>query len=80
MSRKTWALITVLGLAGVGYALRDRIGAAFSGDEESALDGAPARRGPLRIDVVERGNLKAADSIDLKSEVEGRTTIHYLID
>ncbi len=41
--------------------------------------GAPVQRGPLRISVVERGNLKAADSVSLKSEIEGQTTILYLV-
>ena len=37
--------------------------------------GAPVRRGPLRISVIAHGNLKAADSVSLKCEVEGRTAI-----
>jgi HlyD family secretion protein len=37
------------------------------------------RRGPLRISVLEKGNLKAADAVNLKSEIEGQTTILWLI-
>jgi multidrug resistance efflux pump len=37
-------------------------------------------RGDLPISVVERGNLKAANSIELKSEIEGSTTILMLIE
>ena len=44
------------------------------------IRGVAVRRGPLRISVVERGNLKAADSVVLKSEIEGRSTILFLID
>jgi len=50
---------------------------------QNAVDeirGVAVRRGPLRISVVERGNLKAADSVVLKSEIEGRATILFLID
>ena len=38
------------------------------------------RRGSLRITVVERGNLESANSVSLKSEVEGRPTILWLIE
>jgi HlyD family secretion protein len=41
----------------------------------SAEEGAPVRRGPLRIAVTTSGNLKAADTVRLASGVEGRTTI-----
>jgi HlyD family secretion protein len=44
-----------------------------------AVRGASVQRGPLRISVVERGNLKAADSLVLKSEIEGMTTILKLV-
>jgi HlyD family secretion protein len=37
-------------------------------------------RGSLPISVVERGNLKAANSIELKSEIEGSTTILLLVE
>ena len=37
------------------------------------------RRGPLTISVTERGTIKARDQEILKSEVEGQTTIIYLI-
>ena len=46
---------------------------------ETVVRGATVQRGPLRISVVERGNLKAADSLALKSEIEGSTTILKLI-
>jgi HlyD family secretion protein len=56
---------------------------ALSGEEGSASDdfgAAPVMRGPLRINVVERGNLEAADSVTLKSEIEGQTTVLWLIE
>ncbi len=46
---------------------------------ETKLEGALVRRGPMRISVIARGNLKAADAISLKSEVEGRTAILSLV-
>jgi HlyD family secretion protein len=59
------------------------IGLASSGwlasDAGPAVGGASVQRGPLRISVIERGNLKAADSVSLKSEIEGSTTILYLV-
>jgi HlyD family secretion protein len=43
------------------------------------VEGGVVKRGPLRISVRARGNLKAADSVSLKSEVEGRTQILTLV-
>ena len=51
-----------------------------SDDANLAVEGQAVRRGPLRIAIVERGNLQAADAVVLKNEVEGRTTILYLIE
>ncbi len=48
-------------------------------EESNEVVGAPVQRGNLRISVIERGNLKAADAVVLKSEIEGNTTILYLI-
>jgi len=46
---------------------------------EDVVHGAPVQRGPLSISVIERGNLKAADAVSLKSEIEGQTTILKLL-
>jgi HlyD family secretion protein len=48
-----------------------------SGSAEVA-EGAPVRRGPLRIAVTTGGSLKAADTDRMTSGVEGRTTILWL--
>jgi len=37
------------------------------------------RRGPLRISVVESGTIKAREQVVIKNEVEGKTSIIYLI-
>ncbi len=76
------ALILILVLAGIGglawYGLGP--GGWFRKPVDEAIVGAEVQRGPLRISVTERGNLKAADSVVLKSEIEGTTTILWLID
>lgn len=51
----------------------------FSREPATGIEGAVVKRGPLRISVSTRGNLKAADSVSLKSEVEGRTLILSLV-
>ncbi len=51
----------------------------LGGETVAAVRGATVQRGPLRISVIERGNLKAADSLVLKSEIEGNTTILKLV-
>ena len=54
----------------------------LSGDDGNGngVEGVEVRRGPLRISVVERGNLKAENSVKLKSEVEGSSTILFLVE
>jgi HlyD family secretion protein len=69
------ALVAALGLALWLTLGRDRLGGAT----EASANGASVQRGPLRISVIERGNLKAADSVSLKSEIEGQTTILKLV-
>ena len=59
-----------LGLARSGW---------LAGESVAAVRGAAVQRGPLRISVIERGHLKAADSLVLKSEIEGNTTILKLV-
>ena len=71
-------LVTLAVLAGAGWAAFKS--GVFAGEEAEALLGAKVKRGPMRISVVERGNLKAARNSTLKSEIEGRTTVLYLIE
>ncbi len=71
-------LILVI-LAGAG-AMAVKQSGLLDGDQSDVLHGAPVRRGPLEITVTERGNLEAQNSYGMKSEVEGRSTILYLIE
>ena len=78
--RRGWGflafVIIAIGAAG-WYAFS---GAGLGGGPVAAVKGAPVERGTLRISVVEKGNLKAAQSVKITSEVEGRSTILYLIE
>jgi HlyD family secretion protein len=51
-----------------------------SKDPSAAIKGVAVRRGPLDITVLETGNLKAAKSVSLRSEIEGNSTVLYLIE
>ncbi|UCF44531.1 MAG: efflux RND transporter periplasmic adaptor subunit [Planctomycetota bacterium] len=54
-----------------------------SGSEAVSVGNAPGftvRRGPLTISVSESGTIQAREQIILKSEVEGRTTILFLVE
>jgi len=75
-SRTFW-----LGLAAVvavaGYSLAP---AGWFGQEATFdIQGAKVRRGPLRITVLQRGELSAKNSTSVKSEIEGQTTILQLV-
>jgi HlyD family secretion protein len=67
-------LLVVAVVAWYGYAQ----GGWFAGTTKQPIRGVPVMRGPLRISIVERGSLKAADSVSIKSEIEGQATILYL--
>ncbi len=75
-----WPLASLAALLFGVYWFGLRPGGWWSSAPVGALHGAPVRRGPLRISVIERGNLKAADSVSLKCEIEGQTAILELIE
>jgi HlyD family secretion protein len=68
-------LVVVVGLvlAGAGS------GGLLGGGAREALEGAPVRRGPLRIAVTTGGGLRAAGTVSLTSKVEGRNAILRLV-
>lgn len=76
--RLLWILALALPAAALVYGAGP--GRWFGGGGEVALEGAVVRRGPLSITVTERGNLEAKNKQSLKNEVEGRTSILYLIE
>lgn len=51
----------------------------FGGEESSAGPTFTVRRGPLVINVMESGTIQSRERVLVKSEVEGRTTILWLI-
>jgi HlyD family secretion protein len=71
-------LVAGLAVAGVGTVKF----ANFQGNDKSDSDVVTfaVRRGPLRISVTESGTIKARDQVILKCEVEGRTSILWIID
>jgi len=69
-----------LAVVGIGLFLaRDSL-PGFGAAQAESIEGAKVRRGPLRINVIERGNLRAANNVELLSELEGSSTILYLIE
>ncbi len=52
----------------------------FGGEEAIEVRGQAVRRGPMRITVLQRGNLAAKDSAKVVNELEGQTQILTLVD
>ncbi|HTF88055.1 MAG TPA: efflux RND transporter periplasmic adaptor subunit [Planctomycetota bacterium] len=77
IARGAWFLALALPVAGLGWVGTNR--SWFGEKPRPQIDGASVRRGPLLISILARGDLSAADSFDLRSEVEGRTTILTLL-
>ena len=73
-----WVILLVT-LLGAGFWLAASKKSWLGAMEKAPARGASVQRGPLKISVIERGNLKAADSVSLKSEIEGTTTILKLV-
>jgi HlyD family secretion protein len=65
-------VVVVLGVAAVAYS-------AASGESVDRMPTFTVRRGPLTISVVQAGTIQAMEQAIIKSEVEGQTTIIYLI-
>ncbi len=70
-----WALVPVVLVFGWGVAY----GGWFAGQAKIKIQGARVERGPMTISVLQRGNLAAKDAASVKSEIEGQTTILFLI-
>lgn len=72
-------IVVVLALAGTAYAgFRD--GGWWAEEAESTVAGQTVQRGPLRVTVVQRGNLSAMKSAKIINELEGNVQILTLIE
>jgi HlyD family secretion protein len=73
--------LAVAGLAGAALlaAAVVRMGGVEGGGGSLGEPSFPVARGPLTISVTESGTIKAREQIVIKNEVEGRTTILFLI-
>ncbi len=79
--RTKWRLVAMLAMVlvvalGALAIRRDR-------EPDSSLSAMPTykvKRGPLTIDISVSGTIKSLDQVILKNEVEGQTTILYLIE
>ncbi|MFC1494739.1 HlyD family efflux transporter periplasmic adaptor subunit [Thermodesulfobacteriota bacterium] len=56
--------------------------ASLFGDSDDSMNGSSfkARKGPLRISITEAGSIQARERIIVKNEVEGNTSIIYIVD
>jgi len=68
-------VLVVIGLVVVAF--NDSGSRDSSGDDSARF---AVKRGPLRISVNESGTIQAREQIILKSEVEGRTTVLFLVE
>lgn len=76
--RKYWlAVLAVAGVLVVGVVLLTQTSGLAS--TSKTVPTFPVQQGPLTISVIESGTIKAQDQIALKSELEGQTTLIYLI-
>lgn len=73
-----WTLVITGVLAAVAMAVR--YGGSMFQDDAQAVEGVAVQRGELRISQTVRGNLEAKNSVSLKSEIEGRSTILFLME
>jgi len=75
-SKAFWlGLSAVVAIAAYSFAPASWFGAEVAAE----VRGAKVRRGPLRITVLQRGELSAKNSTSIKSEIEGQTTILQLV-
>ncbi|MED6336051.1 MAG: hypothetical protein VYE81_11690 [Planctomycetota bacterium] len=78
-SRPRLVVGAVLALVVAALGISRGLGSLFE-DKTGGVQGYRVERGGLRISVTERGNLTAKNSYSLKCEIEGRTTILFLIE
>lgn len=74
-----WILLPAMAVPMLGLGYFATRGSWLGESEVQTLQGSEVRRGPLLISILTRGDLSAADSSDLRCELEGRTTILWLL-
>jgi len=76
-NKRLWIIFIFAGVVLIAVLLK-----VVRGGNEPTSDLATfaAKRGPLTISVLESGTIKAREQIIIKNEVEGRTSIIWLID
>jgi HlyD family secretion protein len=77
--KRSWVILIFAVTALVVLALLVSMKKANSGDTNKAVSTFTARRDDLTITVTESGSIKARNSIDIKSEVEGEVTIINIV-
>ncbi len=79
-SNKIFALIGgVLAISAVAFFARSAINSFSAGGSMGNLETHTVGLETFDVDLIEKGELQAANSTDVKSEVEGRSTIIWLI-
>jgi HlyD family secretion protein len=74
-SKAGWVIVPAVLVLGWGAVW----GGWFTSKPKAEIKGARVERGPLTISVLQRGNLAAKDAISVKSELEGQSTVLFLI-
>jgi len=69
-NRLTLPIVLVVAAGGLWSGLRD--GGWMTTSAEVEVEGQAVQRGPLRITVVQRGNLSAKNSVKVINELEGQ--------
>ena len=78
--RMVAVFIIIVLVVGAGAFVFLRVTSSSSEDSSRDPSVFTVGRGPLTISVTESGDIKAVNSEDIKSEVEGRTTIISIVD
>jgi len=76
--RKIWITVAILTVLAI-MIIKHRQTSSDSTNKDNALT-FDVRRGSLIISITEPGTIEAQDKIVIKSEIEGRTTILWIID
>lgn len=72
--------VSVAGIAVLILVLWGIISILGGGDAASSIPTYEVQKGPLKISVTETGTIQPAEKIIVKNQVEGQTTIVYIVD